>query len=120
MLSPVPTDDMADLRNGISAYWREQRVLLRLLRKRGQFTAHEFDKWFRNREWWRPRKLGPPIKGDTILLGLGTNGFNRWAEMLELLQAMMALGLVTTTSQNGVVVYALPKTPSSPSGRPSC
>ena len=40
-------------------------------------------------------------------LGMGRNGGNRWAEMLELLQFMVALDIVETNTVHGVVVYSL-------------
>jgi hypothetical protein len=83
---------------GIAAYSREQAVLLRLLRKTGGFTPDQFDAWFRGREWRRPGRV-TPMTGDTFILGLGRNGGNHWARMLELLQYMMALGLVDTRKE---------------------
>jgi hypothetical protein len=47
------------------------------------------------------------ITGDTFILGMGMNGGNLWAEMLELLQIMVALGMVDTKTENGAVVYSL-------------
>jgi hypothetical protein len=90
----------AEFARGIAAYSREQAVLLRLLRKTGGFTPEQFDKWFRGREWRRPVRFAP-MTGDTFILGLGRNGGNHWARMLELLQYMMALGLVGTTKEQG-------------------
>lgn len=77
---------------------------MRLLRKRGSFTEHEFDAWFRGREWRRPM-LSRPLSGDTFVLGMG---INRWAEMLELLQVMVRIGIIDAKSRHGVgVVYSL-------------
>ncbi len=75
--------DKQKIERGIAAYKHEQRVLLRLLRKRGYFTEHEFDGWFRGREWRRPMKFGPPLTGDTFILGAGQNGGSKWAVMLD-------------------------------------
>lgn len=99
--------DDEKIRRGIAAYQHEQKVFLRLLRMRGSFTEHEFDSWFNGREWKRPRFRARGITGDTFILGMGMNGGNLWAEMLELLQMMMALGMVATRTENGAVVYLL-------------
>jgi len=94
---------------GIAAYEREQRVFLRLLRKRGSFTSAEFDSWFR-----RPRRLycitGAGINGEAFILGAAANGFNRWAQMLDLLQYMMALELVEAKQapeSSDLIIYRL-------------
>ena len=98
--------DNEHIKRGIAAYAREQKVFLRLLRKRGSFTESEFDSWFGGREYRRP--LGcHGITGETFILGIGRNGFNRWAEMLELLQIMVRLGDVDTKTERGLVVYSL-------------
>lgn len=74
-----------------------------------QFTSSEFDDWFRLREYRRPMRA-QGIDGDTFLLGLSLiNGGNLWAEMLELVQYMMALGLLDAKTINGEVVYKLPQ-----------
>lgn len=92
---------------GIAAYKHEQRVFLRLLRKRGSFTDREFDLWFYGREVRRPIR-SRQITGDTFILGIGRNGGNRWAEMLELLQVMIQLDLIDAKEKRGVgVVYSL-------------
>jgi hypothetical protein len=95
------------LRRGIAAYQKEQTVFVRLLRKRGHFTEHEFDSWFRCREWRRPCFRARGITGDTFILGMGINGGNFWAEMLELLQVMVSLGMVDTRTEDGAVLYLL-------------
>jgi hypothetical protein len=99
--------DKDKIRKGIAAHERERRVLGRLLRKRGSFTEDDFDSWFRNREWRRPMRFGPPLTGDTFILGMGRNGGNKWAVMLELLQMMMALDIVDAKTVRGKVVYSL-------------
>lgn len=93
---------------GIAAYQHEQAVLIRLLSKRGRFTESEFDTWFRGREWRRPLRF-VPVTGGTFILGLGSNGGNKWAEMLELLQIMVELEIVDAEVENGLVVYSLHK-----------
>lgn len=98
----------AKTRIGIAAYAREQRVLLRLLRKRGQFTEREFDQWFRGREWRRPlwALRSFPLHGEAFILG--GLGQGHWAKWLDLLQHMMALDLIDAKTENGIVVYRRP------------
>ncbi len=96
-----------NIMRGIAAYDHEQRMFMRLLRKRGAFTADEFDSWFQGREWRRPLFRARGITGDTFILGMGRNGGNLWAEMLELLQFMIVLGIVDARTEGGVVVYRL-------------
>lgn len=105
--SPLEREVRAKLVAGIAAYEHEQRVFVRLLRKRGSFTEREFDAWFRGREWRRPMRFRP-IGGDTFILGLGCNGGNKWAEMLELLQTMIRLDIIDAKTKRGCgVVYSL-------------
>lgn len=99
--------DEERIKRGISAYQHEQQVFLRLLSRRGSFTEQEFDSWFRGREWRRPVFKSRGITGDTFILGMGVNGGNHWAIMLELLQMMVALGLVDARTKNGAVEYLL-------------
>lgn len=100
----------SDIRKGIAAYSHEQEVFRRLLRKRGRFTACEFDNWFQGREYRRRMPLrGGGLSGDSFILGLGMNGGNVWAERLELLQMMIRLGEVETERVNGVLTYTNPK-----------
>ena len=105
---PFKVTSLEELRasriKGIAAYAHEQQILLRLLRKRGQFTEHEFDTWFRGREWRRP-KLRPRagLSGDSFILG-GLFG-GQWSWWLDLLQHMIGLDLVDAKTENGVVVY---------------
>lgn len=96
-----------DLRVGILAYHHEQRLLLRLLRKRRSFTSDEFDRWLIGREYKRRRLYMPAIEGDSFILGVGVNGGTVWAFMLELLQIMMQMGLVTTMRHEGVLSYVI-------------
>lgn len=104
MTKKIPTE--AEIVAGIAAYEREQRVFVRLLRRYGAFTSTQFDGWFVGREWRRPMKLSPRLTGDTFLLGVGRNGGNLWAVRLELLQAMVALGIVATKRLDaGVIAY---------------
>lgn len=100
--------DKEAIRNGIKAYSYEQKLLLRLLRKRGQFSGKEFDNWFQGREFRkRTRLTGQGITGDTLLLGIGANGFNMWATYLDLLQHMIVIDLVDAKTENGIVIYRL-------------
>lgn len=99
--------DRSRLEAGIASYEHEQRVFVRLLRKRGSFTEQEFDSWFIGREWRRPVRF-QRMTGDTFILGMGLNGGTRWAEMLELLQVMMRLDIIAAKKKRGVgVVYSL-------------
>ena len=96
-----------EITKGIAAYSHEQQVLLRLLRRRS-FTEREFDKWFKGREYRRPRPIrGGGITGDTLLLGIGVNGFSEWATYLDLMQHMMLTGQVDAKTINGVVTYSI-------------
>ena len=101
--------DKVEIAKGIASYKHEQQLLLRLLRKRRQFTATEFDKWFQGRDWRRPRLTGRGITGDTYLLGIGQNGFSQWATYLDLMQHMIAIDLIDAKKVNGVVIYSLMK-----------
>ena len=104
---PVQRQVRAKLVAGIAAYGYEQKVFTRLLRKRGSFTEREFDQWFCGREWRRKMRFRP-LTGDTFILGIGRNGGNKWAEMLELLQVMARLDIVDMKKKRGVgVVYSL-------------
>lgn len=95
-----------EIERGIAAYSHDREVLLRLLRKRGQFTEREFDQWFRGREWRRSFKLSPrKISGDSFILGADINGGNLWAERLDLLRFMVVLGQVDAVTERGMIVY---------------
>lgn len=96
--------DLERIRKGIAAYEAEQKIILRVLQRFGSFTEKDFDGWLRDKHRFYPRK----ITGDTFLLGIGRNGFNRWAEWLELMQYMMVLGLIDAKTKDGLVVYSLP------------
>jgi len=99
--------ELERVKRGIAAYAHEQAVLIRLLKQRGSFTEIEFDRWFRGREWRRPRFRAHAITGDTFILGIGQNGGNMWAEWLEILQYMAILGVVETSTVDGLVNYRL-------------
>lgn len=107
MVTPLETAKVEAIRKGIAAYSYEQRVLLRVLRRYGSFNERDFDKWFRHGKRKPLRFLG--VTGDTYLLGMGANGFNDWARWLDLLQHMMAIGLVDAKTINGLVTYRLPQ-----------
>jgi len=98
-----------EIRKGIAAYKYEQQVILRVLRKRGQFSEKEFDQWFKGREFRKCCLLrGPGVTGDSFILGMGINGGNMWARYLDLMQHMMYVGLIDAVTENGMVVYRLP------------
>jgi hypothetical protein len=49
------------------------------------------------------------MTGDSFILGAGQNGFSEWAWQLDLLQHMMAIGLVDTAQNDrDEIVYILP------------
>lgn len=93
-----------NLRAGIAVYEHEQKVFKRLLRKRGEFTSTEFDKWFNGREWRRPGRVRF-YNPETFILG---GGQDRWAEMLELLQIMAQLGDIHIVKRGKEFVYSAP------------
>ena len=101
----ITAEQRARIRNGIASYAHEQKIILRLLRKYGSFTENDFDRWLKGREYRRPRLRSGGITGDSFLLGLGINGYNEWAWYLDLMQHMMALGLVDAKTENGLIVY---------------
>ena len=96
-----------EIERGIAAYAYEQRVLLRLIRFTGGLTEEKFDRLFSGREWRKPKLRPHKIDGDSFILG-GIFG-GRWAWWLDLLQHMMAVGLVDTRrDSNGSLVYIIP------------
>ncbi len=99
-----------EIKRGIAAYAHEQAVLLRLLRKTGGFTPDQFDAWFRLREFRRPMRCSA-MHGDAFILGIGRNGGSLWTRTLELLQYMMALGLVDTAKDGTSFRYFAAATP---------
>ena len=98
-----------EIRKGIAAYEKRQQVLMRLIRKTGGLTETKFDELFLGREWRKiVRFSAAPITGDSFILGAGINGFNMWAENLELLQMMIAIDLIDSSkNDNGEIVYTL-------------
>jgi hypothetical protein len=94
---------------GIAAYEREQKVLLRLLRKHGSFTETEFDLWFMGREQRRPKLRWPALIGDTFAFAISRDGWTIWAVMLSLLQVMVSLKIVETKTDAGKMIYFLPQ-----------
>ena len=101
--------DKEVIRKGIASYKHEQEVIMRLLRKKKQFTEREFDKWFKGREYRRRVPFtGRGITGDSFILGMGINGGNMWATYLDVMQHMMAIDLVDAKTEKGLVTYRLP------------
>ena len=94
-----------EIKKGIASYAHEQAVIIRLLRRKGSFTEREFDKWLCGREYRRPRLYPRGISGDSFILGMGVNGGNQWATWLDLMQHMMAIGLIDAKTEDGLVVY---------------
>jgi hypothetical protein len=95
--------------NGISAYSREQKVLLRLIDRSGGLTQSKFDELFIGREWRRGLHAHP-IDGDSFLLGASlVNGGTEWAFYLDLQQHMMMVGSVDTIrNDKNEIVYIRP------------
>lgn len=89
--------------NGIRAYGYQQRVLLRLLRRHGPLHQDGFDRLFH-------RKRFPPVffTGETFVLGFCQNPSD-WAKWLQLLQIMVAIGLVNQRGETGEIEYFLPE-----------
>lgn len=98
-----------EIKKGIAGYGYEQKRLLRLIRKTGGLSASKFDELFRENEYKQIRRLcHRGITGDTFLLGIGVNGFNLWAETLDLMQHMMAIDLIDTKrNEDNEIVYIL-------------
>jgi hypothetical protein len=94
-----------EIKKGIAAYDHEQRVFIRLLRRRGTFTEKEFDSWFSGRKF-RKRRVHR-FSRDTFILGIGINGGTLWAEMLDLLKMMVVQRVVDAKTVDGVVTYSL-------------
>ena len=95
--------DKAEILRGIAVYKKQQQILLRLMRlKGGSFTEHDFDRWYKRRN----RIIGGGITGDSFLIGIGANGFNEWAEMLDILQYMIRADLVDAKTIDGVIIYS--------------
>ena len=116
------SETIEKLKKGIAAYDHERNVLLRLLRKRGSFTAKEFDLWFVTGRYRfrtaREKHLAKRMSryasrfqwfdGNTFILGAGINGGSYWSKMLNLLQIMLDIGEVDVRDDDGMVVYFLP------------
>ena len=104
------------LKKGIAAYDHERNVLLRLLRKRGSFTAEEFDIWFiKGREKHLAKRMSRYASrfqfyaSNTFILGAGRNGGSYWARMLDLLQIMINIGEVNVgRNDDDIIIYSLP------------
>lgn len=109
--------------SGIKSYQHEQNVLIRLIRKHKVLTEERFDEIFyaiprlfrkkiidgKSVNVPRPRRLsGNGISGDSFLLG-GMSSIHDRDWWLDLLQHMCTLGMVKTSTENGLVVYTLPK-----------
>lgn len=98
-----------EIKRGIAAYHKEQAVLLRLIRLTKGLSVTRFDGLFRGREYRNKGVFLHPMTGDSFILGAGQNGFSEWAWQLDLLQHMMAIGLVDTAQNDrDEIVYILP------------
>lgn len=97
----------AEIIQGIAAYDREQRIFIRLLRRFKCITEHDFDGLFDLKTpFGKPMRFFLGITGDTFILG-GMH-LGDWAGWLELVQYMMFIGTVDTTTIDGTIVYHLP------------
>lgn len=96
-----------DIERGLAAYARERETFRRLLRRYGEFTEHDFDRWFRAPKR-RRRGCFQTYSADTFILGAGLNGGTLWAARLHLLQIMAALGEVRVSEHGGTTVYGAP------------
>ena len=100
-----------EIKRGIAAYEREQRVLLRLIRKSGGLSASKFDELFQNRETRRTGRARACSR-ESFILGIAANGFNQWVWHLDLLQMMVLAGMVDiikrTEDHPDEIVYVLP------------
>ena len=110
------SETIEKLKKGIAAYDHERNVLLRLLKKRGSFTAKQFDLWFqKGREKHLAKRMScyasrfQWFDNSTFILGAGRNGGSYWAKMLNLLQIMIDIGEVDVgRNDDDVIVYSLP------------
>ena len=98
-------DQRCNLRSAIAHYPREQRALLRVLRRHGQLNERDFDRIFYRRRPWLTRRFrmtdNAPMLGD---------GATEWSKWLDLTQMMMALGIVDAREEGGIVVYRIADT----------
>lgn len=97
-----------ETKDGIQAYSKEQKLLLRLIKFTKGLTESKFDELFIDREFKRRLRFHP-MTGDSFILGMGQNGDNEWAFHLDLLQHMMAINLIDTKrNEHNEIVYVLP------------
>ncbi len=104
-------EKIEETKKGISAYHREQKVLLRLIRLTKGLTQTRFDELFHARTLGggKPMMFHSGVSGDSFVLG-GMNGeLSPWSWNLDLLQHMMSIGLVDTKrNEKDEIVYVLP------------
>ena len=104
-------EKIEEIKSGIADYYREQKVLLRLIRLTKGLTQTRFDKLF------RARGLGDSkficinwhgISGDSFLHGGMMGESDPWSWYLDLLQHMMTVGLIDTKrNKKNEIVYIL-------------
>jgi hypothetical protein len=100
---------------GIAAYSHEQGVILRVLRKHGELSEHEFDRIFGDfKRVLRPDgvteirhrrvkvRFSPFDPESFILGGLGQG---EWARWLDLTRMMTLCGLVETFAKGRTLYY---------------
>ena len=106
-------EKIEEIKNGIVAYDREQKVLLRLIRLTKGLTQTRFDELFYNRRLGGPKFMyinHHGISGDGFLLGGMWGESNPWSWNLDLLQHMMTVGLIDTKrNEKDEIVYILPE-----------
>lgn len=105
VLAELKRIDKKIISKGIAAYIHEQNVILRLLRKRGQFNEIEFDNLF-CRTHKSKRISAIPLDGNSFILGNGgiKNSLSWW---IDLLRYMIAIGLINTEKKDGLITYTL-------------
>jgi hypothetical protein len=103
------------IKTGIAAYSREQAVILRVLRKHGELSEHEFDRIFGDfKRVLRPdgvtemrhRRMKVrfcPFNPESFILG--GLGQGEWARWLDLTQMMALCSLVETFAKGRTLYY---------------
>lgn len=105
------TQKIREIKSGIADYHREQEILLKLIRLTKGLTQTRFDELFRVRELGGAKQAmlsHHGISGDSFFGGMMGES-NPWSWYLDLLQHMMAVGLVDTKrNEEDEIVYILP------------
>ena len=89
---------------GLETYRHDISVLLRLIRKLGVLTEDKFDDLYQSPRRGKAYAVG----GDTLILGICSQGMSDWSIHLDLLLRLVEYGAVnTSTNSDGLVVYSL-------------